>query len=205
MFVVISLIMIFVLFTVDNPVKQRMFWNPDEVTAESLVQTMVTDPSLLLSEDFIKFSGRFAYWNYLLQTAHELRPALLGSGLGTSRVIMIESRFTATVAHSDYVRFLAELGYVGLSLFLLTYAALFWWSARAAINRRLSPLSQSAAVILLAQCVSCLVNGMAYNPFIYVYSLHTIAVILIAVIDSELREQRRAMHNRYTYVELSVK
>ena len=173
------------IFSVDNPVKDRMFWQPEEVTVGSLVEIAFTSPERFLSEDFIKFSGRLRYWDFLLSEAYEMRSALFGAGIGSSRAIMARSPWGETVGHGDFATYLAELGYIGFGLLLLLYSAGLGWSLSKVNSRNLSLLGQAAALTLAGQTVLAIVSGLVYNLISYSFTFMTIGVILVAIIKAE--------------------
>lgn len=183
-------VLILTILVVDNPVKRRMFWKPDQITAKSLILTAATDPGRLVAPDYIHTSGRFFLWQHLLSEARSRRPALIGSGLGSSRPIMAMSRWGKVVSHGDYAKYLAELGYVGIGLFMLLQGSWFLWSLRRSHDIRLSAVSRAAAVTLCAQLVLTVVFGLVYEVLYQAYDSSTIAVLLVAIIQSEVYARR---------------
>lgn len=188
-----GIVTVLLILTVDNPIKSRMFWRPQEITISSLATYTLTNPGILLSDDFIKTSGRFVYWNYLLERARDHHPAILGAGIGSSRPIMRISRFNAEVAHSDFVTYLAELGYIGFSLFILMYGATLFWSLRKVDSRYLSPTGQASALSVLALLTFAIIGGLVYNVFWVSQSFLMIAIILIAIVQSEVKTTKPPM------------
>lgn len=182
LFVTIGSCFVILLLVVDNPVKSRMFWNPEEVTLGSLTEIALTAPSELVSPDFIKLSGRVVYFQVTLKEAQSRRPALIGAGLGSSRPIINMYFPTAAVAHGDYLSYSAELGYIGFVLLLSLYATTFWGSLLTVIKKRRDPLKRAAATLLFSLITLVSVVSIVYNAFVHIFVLHTVAVAMLAII-----------------------
>jgi hypothetical protein len=184
MIIIFTVTAVFALLVVDTPLKRRMFWRPNEVTIQSVMTTAINDPGRFLSEDYIKFSGRLHYWDYIATRASELRPLLIGAGLGSGRPIMQNSSFSDLVTHGDYAKYLAELGFIGLVLFILLYFILFFWSLKLALKRDLAPVQQVAAATLFAQLILAMVTSLVYDVFWLAFDFQAIAAVLVAIINS---------------------
>jgi O-antigen ligase len=87
----------------------------------SLFETPLFNPNMDISRTILlsfgdgnSFNWRIAQWTFLLQSWQQ--SPILGYGLATSPYL---SLFAGYYAHNDYVRFLAEGGIIGFSLFLM--------------------------------------------------------------------------------------
>ncbi|MEM7125473.1 MAG: hypothetical protein AAF702_04050 [Chloroflexota bacterium] len=181
--------------TVDNPVKRRMFWEPDEITASFLLKTMFTNPGRFLldsqyvEERVVRLAGRLRYWNILLTESRNRRPAILGSGLGSARPIMAVSYYQ-TVSHGDYAKYLGELGYVGFSLFLFIYGLLLVWSWSWTYSKRLSAVGHTCAIVLFALTAVSVTVSIVYDIFFAAYDFQVIAILLIAILQTEISSMK---------------
>ncbi len=187
---VAGIVLVLLLIGIDNPIKSRMFMQPDEVTILSFVETAVTEPQMLISPQYIRVSGRFTYWRYLLGTAHTVRPPLMGSGLGTARKIMSEgtlniSGTSSGYAHGDFAKYLAELGYIGLFAILALYTLTFIWAYRIARCRSCTQLSRASAAIITTMVTTAVIVGMVYEIFWSAFSITAIAILLVAILESD--------------------
>ena len=189
--ITICLILCVGVLAVDNPVKRRMFWEPDEITASFLIKTMITNPGRFLldsqytEERIVRLAGRLRYWNILLTESRNRRPAILGSGLGSARPIMAASYYQ-TVSHGDYAKYLGELGYVGFSLFLSIYGLLLVWSWKWTHSKRLSAVGRTCATILFALTAVSVTVSIVYDIFFAAYDFQVIAILLIAILQNEI-------------------
>ncbi|PSB15598.1 O-antigen ligase family protein [Phormidesmis priestleyi ULC007] len=93
---------------------------------QSLYATPLLNPDISVSRaiflqffDGNSFNWRVAQWTFLLEVWQ--RSPIFGYGLDTSRFLTIQESY----AHNDYVRFIAEQGIVGFSLFLILLIAQF--------------------------------------------------------------------------------
>ena len=93
----------------------------------SLFATPLLNPDMDISRTILLSFGdgnslnwRIAHWSFLLQSWQN--SPILGYGLATSPYLSV---FAGYYAHNDYVRFLAEGGLVGFTLFLMLLALQF--------------------------------------------------------------------------------
>jgi hypothetical protein len=183
---VFGLIIVTTLLVVDNPVKDRMFWRPQQVTLAWLAEMALTEPGQLFSENHIKFSGRIGFWEHVLSESRAQRPALIGSGIGSSRpLIMSYARNPSGVVHSDYVGYLAELGYVGITLFIIMWATIFVVGLRAAFKKNILPVKRAAAITLVGLTVLNCIVSIAYNPSVQILIFYSIAMVMLAILFSK--------------------
>lgn len=149
------------LFLFSEKFKQRMFLRADKVTLTGIID----DPSGILNH--VRGSGRFAAWDYALE--HFFQPSpIVGSGIGsTQNYYYSQSLEGISVVHSEYVRLLAELGLVGLALFIVAIIA---YAVRLIHTWRVSPRSEAGKYALAAMggLAAYLVYMATGNPFDYV-------------------------------------
>jgi hypothetical protein len=180
---IVGFTIVVTLLVVDNPVKERMFWRPQQITLSWLLDKALTDPGELLSGDHIRFSGRIGYWEHVLAESRAQRPALVGSGLGSSRpLIMNFERNPALVAHSDVVSYLAELGYIGLTMFVFMWSGALVIGLRGAFRRNISPVRRAAAIVLVGLVILNVVVSIAYNPSVQIFIFHSLAMVMLAIL-----------------------
>ena len=85
------------------------------------LNTIASNPSIALEN--VHGSGRFDAWGNILDTFFMPNP-LFGSGAGTTQHYLYTHPFMGLNAiHSEYVRILAELGFFGIILLILSFAA----------------------------------------------------------------------------------
>ena len=176
------------LLSIDNPIKRRMFWQPKKITPVTLCRHLAT--GTLFNEDVIVYSGRIEYWKYLLGRARARSPAWMGAGVGAARSYMLGSPFAA-YPHGDIARVLCDSGHLGLALFIVTIVTAGLYSLAWAGNEQLSPIGRTAAIGLVAQVVMTVVSGSVYDIFHSPYQNLIIAMILMAVLRSEIGVLRR--------------
>jgi len=110
-----SIIGLFSLFLMNERFRARMFIGGERLTAGEILNK----PGDAFAH--LHGSGRFAAWDTVLAKFFEPTPAL-GSGIGATQDFFYSHSSTGLgVIHSEYVRLLAEVGIVGLCLFLLAF------------------------------------------------------------------------------------
>jgi len=114
--ILILFLLVFLLLNTDNPIKRRFFFHPEQITFLNVLK----QPLVLIEKEVI-FSGRLNAWKFLVSTSHSKFTPLFGSGIGSSRPLLIEYKNyeTMRVPHGDYAKYLAETGYIGLALYIL--------------------------------------------------------------------------------------
>lgn len=101
------------LFLFNDAFRNRMFYGASGMGAESLL----SDPGQAV--EHLHGSGRFSAWSGILTQFFYPSP-LVGSGIGaTQNFYYSQIGGGLGVIHSEYVRLLAEVGLVGLSLFVI--------------------------------------------------------------------------------------
>lgn len=158
------------LFLLNDTFRSRMFIDGGKLSAASVVN----DPALALEN--IHGSGRFALWEETLNRFFDPNP-LLGSGVGaTQHYLYSHPSVGAAVVHSEYIRLLAEVGLIGLVLFVLVaamYALLLLRNKRyTAPELRMFSLAGLGALVAYLIFIAT-DNGFDYvNQFgIYVFAL----------------------------------
>jgi O-antigen ligase len=149
------------LFFLSDTFKRRMFMDPAKVALTGLLD----DPAAVLSQ--VHGSGRFEAWALVIKEFFLPNP-LIGSGIGaTQHYFYSQSAAGLGVIHSEYVRLLAEVGVVGLLLFL---AAMLVYLVRLARIYRGAPRSASGRYALagIGGLVTYLVFMATDNAFDYV-------------------------------------
>ncbi|MCB1046842.1 MAG: hypothetical protein KDC10_06535 [Calditrichaeota bacterium] len=96
---------------------QRMFWHPESVSFWGVFLR----PAILLDENWVRSNGRNSVWSYMISELHSRATAILGGGIGSTKYILQGGEIFkgTTVAHGDYAKYFAELGYMGIALFIL--------------------------------------------------------------------------------------
>jgi hypothetical protein len=159
------------LFLFSETFKNRMFFGAGNIGAE----TLLTDPGQAMSH--LHGSGRFGAWSIVLTKFFDPSP-VIGSGVGTTQNFFYsQNTHGLGVIHSEYVRLLAEVGVVGLTLFVVAAGAYF---LRLMDTYRRAPTSDAGkyAAAAIGSLVAYLIfmatdNGIDYvNGFgIYVFTL----------------------------------
>jgi O-antigen ligase len=81
-----------------------------------------------------------------------------------SSLVVINERYLSSGAHNEYLQIMAELGAVGIVLFLAFCAALVW-AAWLALRRSTSPLAQGAVSCLVAFAISSGASSISFRWF----------------------------------------
>jgi tetratricopeptide (TPR) repeat protein len=81
-----------------------------------------------------------------------------------SSLVAINERYLSSGAHNEYLQIMAELGAVGIALFLGFCAALVW-AAWLALRRSTSPLAQGAVSCLAAFAISSGASSISFRWF----------------------------------------
>lgn len=113
---VLAMYTIFILaITKVELLSQRMFWSPETITFWGVF----SNPTILLSEEWVRTSGRNSIWTYMISELHAQGTSLLGGGIGSTKFILMGGQIFkgTTVAHGDFAKYFAELGYIGISIF----------------------------------------------------------------------------------------
>lgn len=149
------------LFLFSEKFKQRMFLRADKVTLTGIMD----DPSGILAH--VRGSGRFAAWDYALEYFFLPSP-IVGSGIGSTQTYYYSQSLQGiSVVHSEYIRLLAEVGIMGLVLFIIAILA---YAVRLVHTWRVSPHSEAGKYALAAMggLAAYLVYMATGNPFDYV-------------------------------------
>lgn len=130
------------------------------------------------STNDVNTRARFLFWGAALEMLRE-RPAT-GIGAGNYDVAFADARarfssrnpdsplveinegFLAVRAHNEYLQILAELGIVGLALFL-SFAAALLWAAIRALRRARSPLAPGAIASLAVFAISSGASSVSFR------------------------------------------
>jgi O-antigen ligase len=97
--------------------RNRMFYQGHEQTAEGIL----SDP--LSNVEYLNLSGRYGVWREAWNQFFLPNP-LFGSGIGTTQEFLYtHPQYNLSMMHSEYIRLLAEVGLVGLLLFILACCA----------------------------------------------------------------------------------
>ncbi|BAY61477.1 hypothetical protein NIES22_15420 [Calothrix brevissima NIES-22] len=122
--------------------------NPDIDTSRAI---------LLQWTDGNSFNWRIAQWTFLINRWREA--PILGYGLDTSRFLTP----LASYSHNDYIRFLAEEGIVGFSLFLIFIFAIFFRLIQLIYSVPSGSAKRNLCFVMLAFFLSMLVGMLAGN------------------------------------------
>ena len=189
----VSFLLIYAFFEISNPLKTRMFWKPQEIGFDDFI----SNPLILVESEYSIWTGRFAMWSILIEKAHSAVSPLLGAGTGTSRFILSGEFGGQYYPHSDYVKHLAEHGYIGFSLFLLFLLTILFRSTKLAI---LASDQQSKTYLAAASgsIFYCVVAGIGYetlsSSLFYIFLLYAIGL----TINRRVHRQQDSMHGNHS-------
>jgi O-antigen ligase len=177
------------ILTVDNPIKTRMFWQPEEVT----LQTILDSPQILFSPEYVRFSGRTTFWRFLLAELHKPHGPWLGGGLGSARYALENGQIWGeiAVAHGSYAKYLAELGYIGFALFLFCLLLGATWFGSKAL-RVAWPWVKVGYSVLCGGMVFLLVADIGYEVFDNGFDYLALLAVVYAITRAQ-EKQLRAM------------
>jgi O-antigen ligase len=131
----------------------------------SLFATPLLNPDMDISRTILLSFGdgnslnwRIAHWSFLLQSWQN--SPILGYGLATSPYL---SLFTGYQAHNDYVRFLAEGGLVGFTLFLMFLVLQFIRLVQLLRSSPIGSIQRSLCSTMVAILVAIIVGMSSDN------------------------------------------
>jgi len=160
------------LFLLNETFKNRMFFGAGKIGAG----TLLTDPGQ--AANHLYGSGRFSAWSAILTKFFDPSP-VIGSGIGaTQNFFYTQTGRGLGVIHSEYVRLLAEVGVVGLVLFVI---AMLVYLHRLIETCRRMPKSDAGkyALAALGSLVAYLVFIATDNGFDYVngFGMYVFALV----------------------------
>ena len=169
------------LFLFSDTFKNRMFYSAGKIGAG----TLLTDPGQAVGH--LYGSGRFAAWSMILSKFFDSSP-IIGSGIGATQNFFY-SQFGGGlgVIHSEYVRLLAEVGVVGLALFVVAMSV---YLHRLVRTHQRAPKSDAGkyALAALGGLVAYMIFIATDNGFDYVngFGLYVFALIGMSEKSREL-------------------
>ena len=191
-FPLIGLVSVPALFLLSDTFRQRMFKDSGAASLDLLLR----NPMAAL--DNIHGSGRFDAWSYVLTTFFKPNPAF-GSGIGTTQHYFYTHFTGLNVIHSEYIRLLAEVGILGVSLLTVAVVA---YMVRLAQTYRTATTREGKAYSLaaLGALVVYLIFMATDNAIDYVTSCGIFVFALIA-----MSEKSRELEQQDALVRLSDK
>ena len=172
-------------------IKDKMFYNPDQVTT-------LSDIANAQAENNLNTSMRAYMWEHLMHRFHDGHE-WIGSGLGSVQHYMYENFVFGGLkaAHSDYVQMMCDTGNVGLLLYLLFPLMLYFLTIRYVHKRPTTPIRASAILTFLSYAAVLAAMGFD-NVVNYSFASHSypfiFAGIFLAYRRMEKREKRRFRH-----------
>lgn len=129
------------------------------------------DDAFVVGDLKLNTSGRMAFWERLWESAFV--DPWFGRGIGSS--VTVTSRYYAEFGtdqpHNDYLRLFHDLGYIGVTLFVVTWIALIVGASRRAARSTDATTKQvhiAAALALAMVAVAAITDNMIIYPFIMV-------------------------------------
>jgi len=167
----------FALFFLVDEFRERMFLtSADRVS----VSSALSDP--LGTVDKIPGSGRFAAWDLVLERFFEPNP-IVGAGLGATQQYFYQgSSLNLGVIHSEVVRLLAEVGVIGLFLFIAAAASYVFRLVRYFLRSRETE-ARIRNLAALGAFSTYLMFMLTDNAFDYVNSFAIYVFTLIGVAE----------------------
>ena len=177
----VSLLGLISLFLLNEQFRARMFIGGDKLTAGEILEK----PGEAFSN--IYGSGRFAAWETVLDKFFDPTPSL-GSGVGATQEFFYSHSSTGLgVIHSEYVRLLAEVGIIGLVLFLLAFLA-YGRQLRHTLLHAQTPTTKKYTLAALGGIIAYLVFIATDNGFDYVnqFSIYVFTLVAMSLKAKEL-------------------
>jgi O-antigen ligase/Tfp pilus assembly protein PilF len=174
-FILIVIILAGLLFTIPNPLSKE----------GTYISKIKARTSIAALTEGYSFKRRMATWNFALMMIKD-RP-LLGSGIGIFKynTLRYQAEFfsqgdnrslypygIAYEAHNEYLHFWAELGIIGLGIFLWMIIVYFYYGLKF-LKRTKDNYKQGAAIGLMGIVMAVLVDG------IFGFPLHLPATIIV--------------------------
>jgi hypothetical protein len=181
------------LFTFVDAFRERMFLQyADSVSFDSVLK----DPGSAL--DAISGSGRFQAWQVALDLLHAPSP-VIGSGVGASQALFYDTPTGPSAVHSEIIRLLCDLGWIGLSLFVLAWTQLLWGVLRRRRDEQ-DPASSATSLAAIGSATAYLVflltdNGIDYvaQMGVFVYAFVGAAIALTPSVQRAELPRRRLL------------
>jgi hypothetical protein len=168
-----------------EPIKSRMFWNPNDVS----IMTVIEHPLIFFDDQYVRSSGRYNIWSYYISTLHGYVSPLIGGGLGTVRYILSGGRiFGVETAHGEYSKYLAELGWIGLGFYLFCLFFFVISICSKAIKTH-NPFVKRQYILALSCFIYIIVSGIGYNPFYNSFGFTEIIMVFIAMGNSMSKKE----------------
>jgi O-antigen ligase len=182
-FPLVGVVSVPALFLLSDTFRQRMFKGGEVISLDRLLNNPLT------ALDSIHGSGRFDAWSYVLTTFFKPNP-VFGSGIGTTQHYFYTHFTGLNVIHSEYIRLLAEVGILGVSLLVIAaavYLVRLTHTFRAAMTRE----GRAYALAGLGALVVYLIFMATDNAIDYVTSCGIFVFALIAMSEKarELEEK----------------
>ncbi|MHB8482654.1 MAG: O-antigen ligase family protein [Nitrospiria bacterium] len=171
------------LFLFNSTFKNRMFFGADKIT----VSSVMNDPAVLL--DHVHGSGRFNAWKYVFKNFFDPSP-LIGSGIGTiQHYYYSNSGLGLGAIHSEYIRLLAEVGTLGLFLFVVGMLTYLFRLTRIYLK---NPASEAGKYALgaIGGLISYMIFMATDNAFDYVnaFGIYVFSMIAMSEKSRELAQ-----------------
>lgn len=183
---VILLLLTYVLFvfclSVYKPLKESMFWNPDQVTFVSVL----AHPTMLVDENIVNTSGRFNVWRYLYKSLHSYNNSIIGGGIGGAKFVLKDGAISESTrfAHGEYAKYFAELGWIGLSFIILFYLSSFFVIVQK-LKEAKDELSIKLYKLILSFLILLIVSGIGYEVL---YQLYLVSLFFLLFFAAENRQ-----------------
>jgi O-antigen ligase len=184
------------LFFLNDAYKSRMFIGANKIT----LQSALDNPTQMLGH--VHGSGRFAAWNNVLHKFFDPNP-LIGSGVGATQNYFYTYSVTGLgVIHSEYVRLLAEVGLLGLALFLMAAVVYLFRLVRIYLS---TPDSNSGRYALAAMggLIAYLIFMATDNAFDYVNAFGVYVFALIAMSEKAMEIEKGQKEKTFLEEDLS--
>lgn len=170
------------LFLFSDKFRERMFKGGDKLSGDQLLN----NPELAL--EHLHGSGRFDAWSAIMGRLFEPSP-LVGSGAGATQHYFYTHSVTGLGAiHSEYIRLLAEVGIVGLVIFI-TAMLVYLFRALSNIRNDGTIQEKSYSLAAVGAVITYLIFLATDNGFDYVsqFGLYVFALIAMGEKAKELR------------------
>ena len=180
------IVMVFLVTIVANyePLSRRMFYGGSTTTWTDLI----VEPSRFFTD--VNAMGRFPAWGAGILGMFAKSP-VMGMGIGSTTGIEYEAGNYLTAMHSEVVRILAEMGLVGITLFLFAYFHLIR-KVNADRSQHDSSLTAACTLAVPAMVMGFFVTCFTDNSLDYYTMLgqNIFAIAALAIKSRELDQLR---------------
>lgn len=174
-----------------EPIKERMFWNSRYID----FQEILYNPIILLDQSVTNTSGRLIKWEFYISKLHNYGNSVIGGGIGGVKKVLGDANYVGGLfSHSDYAKYLAELGFVGFSLFLIFVITMNYKLIKIYTQLK-NKILKDTALFLAGIMFTFSIGGIGYEVFYHIPPM-VILFFLLSLLFGALRNQTKGTYEK---------